>query len=244
MLEKYFTEKQIYAAAFFGGPIPPGLLIYRNFKNIGEDRKALLTLILTFVFTIVLFYSLMQIPEEISDKIPNIVFSSIYAVIIYFVYHYYLANAINERIEEEENKASVWKVVGITVLGLLINLVIIFTMAIMEPAFPGEKFEYGATKHEMYFELGEISSSDLQTVGKTLEDYGYFIGNDAMAVRIEYLADTFLLNLQIQNEYWDNSDLNIELIQLKNALEMRTGKKFRLILIHYELSGKVYKKEI
>ena len=39
-MKKYFTERQIYASAFLGGPIPPGILIYKNFKKIGDDRKA------------------------------------------------------------------------------------------------------------------------------------------------------------------------------------------------------------
>ncbi len=135
-MEKYFTEKQIYASTFFGGPIPAGILIYKNFKRLGDDRKAMLTLILTLIFTSALFYGLMQLPDEISDKLPNILFTTLYTGIVYLIYHRHLADKINEKIINSENKASNWNVTGLTILGLITNLIIIYAFAFFRTCFP------------------------------------------------------------------------------------------------------------
>lgn len=241
---KYFTEKQIYAATFFGGPIPPGILIYKNFKSIGDDRKAALTLILTFLFTTLLFYGVMQLPEEISDKLPNILFTTLYTGIVYLIYHSYLADKINDKIVEAENKMSNWKVAGFTIMGLIINLIIIFAFAFSEPAFPGEKIEYGELKHEIYFDQGDLSEIDINIIGQVLTDFEYFNNEFTQAVRVEFLENKYILNLPLQNDYWNDPGLLFELNSLKSTLSAKTGKEFKLLLIHYDLSGKTLKKEI
>ncbi|TLX71639.1 hypothetical protein E9993_19935 [Labilibacter sediminis] len=243
-MEKFYTEKQIYASTFFGGPIPPGILIYKNFKRIGDDRKASLTLLLTFLFTVVLFYGLMQLPEEISDQLPDILFTSLYTGIVYLIYHRYLADKINDKIVESENKMSNWNVTGLTIIGLMINLVIILVFAFSEPVFPGEKIEYGELKHEIFYDTGDISNKDISAIGQILTDFEYFNNEVQQAVRVEKIDNMYLLNLPFQKDSWGDSGLLLELDNLKYTLNTRIGKKFKLILIHYDLSGKTLKKEI
>ncbi|MEO0552114.1 MAG: hypothetical protein AAF149_02870 [Bacteroidota bacterium] len=66
--QKLFSEKQVDVSAFLGGSIPPGLLIYRNYKALGKDKEAYIALAATFVFAILFFYSILQIPQEILDR--------------------------------------------------------------------------------------------------------------------------------------------------------------------------------
>ena len=243
-MEKYFTEKQIYASTFFGGPIPAGILIYKNFKRLGDDRKAMLTLILTLIFTSALFYGLMQLPDEISDKLPNILFTTLYTGIVYLIYHRHLADKINEKIINSENKASNWNVTGLTILGLITNLIIIYAFAFSEPVFPGEKIEYGSMKHEIYFDKGDISESQLQSIGQILTDFEYFNNNTVQAVRVEKSTNYYILKLPFSKEFWTDSDFISLLNSLRQTLFIKTNKEFKLILINYDLTGKMETKEI
>ena len=243
-MEKYYSEKQIYASTFFGGPIPPGILIYKNFKRIGDDRKASLTLLLTFLFTFVLFYSLMHLPEDISDKLPNILFTSLYTGIIYIVYNRYFANKFNTMIVDSENKMSNWNVTGLTIVGLLINIIIIFGFAFSEPTFPGEKIEYGELKHELFYDRGDINEQDLTTIGEILTDFEYFNNKFQQSIRVEKINTQYFLNMPFQNEYWDEPELLVELNNLKFSLKVKTKKDFKIVLIHYNLSGGVLKKDL
>ena len=243
-MEKYFTEKQIYTSTFFGGPIPAGILIYKNFKRIGEDKRASLTLLLTFLFTVLLFYGLMQLPEQITDKLPNFLFTSLYTGIVYLIYHRYLADQINIKLIEPENKASNWNVTALTIMGFLINMIIIFIFAFSEPIFPGDKIELGELKHEIFFDKGDIVESDLQNIGKVLTDFEYFNNEVRQSVRVEKSNDKYVLNIPIQQEFWEDVDLLSELGYLKVYLSLETGKDFKLKLIHFDLSGKTLYKEL
>lgn len=243
-MKKYYSEKQIYASTFFGGPIPAGILIFKNFKRLGDEQKAFYTLLFTFLFTIMLFYGLMQLPDEIADKLPNILFTSLYTGIVYLIYHRYLADKINVKIVEPENKMSNWNVTGLTIIGLIINLIIIFAIAFSEPAFPGEKIEYGELKHELFFDKGDISESNINIVGRVLTDFEYFSNEAKQAVRIEYMESKYMLNIPIQKDFWEDYGLLLELDNLKSILKIETGKEFKLLLIHYDLSGKTLTKEI
>ncbi len=65
---KFYTEKQVGLAAFLGGPIPPGILIYKNLKRLGKDKESLITLAGTLLFTVFLIYVLIKIPADNSGN--------------------------------------------------------------------------------------------------------------------------------------------------------------------------------
>jgi hypothetical protein len=234
MSEKYYSEKQIYLATFFGGPIPPGILIYRNFKNLGQERRAITTLMLTFVFTILLFYGLFLIPDAISDKIPNVVFSSFYTLVVYLVYHNYFAKTINPKIAEKENKFSNGRVVAFTVMGFVINLIIIFGMAAMVPAFPGEKATYG--ENEIFFDKQDVSVAQLDAIAKTLYDYEYFDDQYQQSVRIEKTAEGFRMLMPLDESMWNNADVILALNNLKHDLNILLHAETEIILESYGLT--------
>lgn len=241
---KHSTDKQIYFATFLGGPIPAGILISRNFKCIGDDKKASLTLMLTFVITILSFFGLMQIPDAIIDKIPNFVFSGILTLIVYLIYHKYFKNLIANNILLPENRLSNWTVVGISILGLLISLAIIFGIASKQPAFPGDKIEYGTLKHEIFYDSGTVEYTDLILVGSVLSEYGIFNDEAKRAVRIDKAENKYILNLEIQKTFWEDNELIDWLLAIKSDLKKKTGKEFNILLISYEFSGKTSTKEI
>jgi hypothetical protein len=243
-MNKYFTEKQIYTSTLLGGPIPPGILIYKNLKNIGEDKKAMYALLFTIAFTVLLFYGLFQLPEQIIDKLPSVLFPALYTGIVYLIYHKYFAEKVNSEIVDDENRKSNWHVAGLTVIGLILNIAIIFVFAFSEPAFLGEKIEYGELKHEIFFNKGEIDNKELKDVGYLLTEFGYFNNDVRQAVKVEKEGDFYTLSIPIQKEFWSNQQLIAELDDLKYMLSINTEKEFKLILIHYDLSGNTERKEI
>ena len=234
---KFFTEKQIYIATFFGGPIPPGILIYKNFKRAGDDKKATWALIVTGVFAITIFYGLMKLPEDITSKIPDIFFTSLYTVIVYIFYNNLWAEKIEEKILEKEDRASHLTVTGYTVLGILINLIIIFAFAFAQPAFPGDKYVHGEMKHEIFYDEGEISEINLQNIGMILTRSEYFNNEVKQAVRVDKVNNRYILIIPLQKEYWRDQGIINELEYLKVMLKASINEPFTLRLIHYELSG-------
>lgn len=241
MSEKFYSEKQIYVSTFLGGPIPPGLLIYRNFKNMGEGRKAITALMLTFVFTILLFFTLFQLPEQIIDKVPSLVINSFYTLIVYLVYHYYFAKTINPKIEDPNNSFSNWRVAGITFAGIVINLILILGMGMMVPDFPGDKVTYGDIGNQIFFDEEDINVEQLDELANVLYDYQYFSTDYKQSVRIEKTADQYRLLMPIGKDFWDSQELIDELKRLKTDLIIIFGTDTSIILEDYTLSKTITK---
>lgn len=243
-MQKYYTENQIYLATFLGGPVPAGILIYQNLKELGETRQASGTLLVTVVFTFLLFFGIMQIPEAVLDRIPSLAFTAFYTVIVFFVYRRYLADKISDELTEPENRASNWSVAGYTFLGLMINLVIIFAIGVTRPAFPGEKMTFGTLKHEVYYDEEIIDPSTVENVAWVLSETQFFSEDFQMAMKLELKNDLLILAMNVQRKYWSDSELLIELRNLKEELCSYLKREVSIEMIHYNLDGEEERKKI
>ena len=107
-----------------------GFFFYLNYKRIDKEREAYISIAATLIFTIGLFYTILKLPDDIIDKIPNAVFTSFYGILVYVAYKKFLSNEIDSRLKDGNLKASNWAVTAITILGLAINLIIILGLAL------------------------------------------------------------------------------------------------------------------
>jgi len=236
-VNKFYSENQIYTATFLGGPISAGILIYQNLKRIGDQRKASGTLLFTLVFTFLLFLGIMHLPDAVVDKIPNIAFTSLYTVIVYVIYNRYMADRFNAELQEADSKASGWKVAGFTFMGLVINLVIIFSIAVAQPPFPGQKMTFGSLKHEVYFDKDQLDPSTVESVAFVLAETQFFGFDYQMAIKLEVEEDLLIVAMDVQKEYWTDGDLLIELESLKEALHAYLKQDVKIEMIHYSLNN-------
>ena len=241
-MKKFFTEKQIYVSTFFGGPVSAGILIYKNFKAIGDERKAIMTLILTLVFSSALFWGFINIPEEITDKMPDILITIVYTLIIYFVYKTYFAKLINPSIIEHENKASNWVVAGYSFLGLAVSLIFIFWFAYEPPIFSGEIANYGKANNEIYYDANSIDDSEINILGQTLTANGFFVDNNQTMVQIKEFEDEYELSLIINAEFINNPELIPFFDALKDNLSNQFQKEVKIIIVAIDDQGKIIEK--
>jgi len=244
MIKKYFTETQIYTATFFGGPVPAGILIYKNLRRIEEDKKASLTLLFTIIGAILLFYGIMHVPDAITDRIPSLLYTAIFSGIVYLVYRPFVADKINAELLTAENKISNWSVAGYTFLGLCINLIIIMAIAFAEPTFPGEKMVFGQMQHELFYDKEFVTEEEAQKTGDVLTDFGYFGDDLQQAVKIESKQGELRLIFPLQKELWNDPEISHDLYMMKDKLKDLLNRDINLVLTHYQVSGKTYTKVI
>jgi len=243
-MRKLFTEKQIGVSAIIGGPIPPGILFYLNYKRINKDKEAYLSLAITFLFTVALFYTIIKLPTEIVDKIPNAAITGFYGMLVYFLYRRFLSKEINQLLSEGNTKANNWTVVGMIVLGICINLIIILGLAINQPAFEGQKLNFGNTEHEIYFDDSKTSIDDVNKLGLVLTEEGYFTDEFPVAVHLDTWETRYIVTLQIAKEHWDNPEVIQYLTVVRDGLIASYKRDVTLLLEDYDLAGKKYEKRL
>jgi len=242
-MQKYYTENQIYVATFLGGPIPAGILIYQNLKKLGETRQATSALLVTGLFTVLLFLGIMQIPAPVMERIPSLAFTTLYTVVVFFTYRRFLADRVNSEIVEPENRATNWSVAGYTLLGLIINLVIIFAIGSAQPAYSGEKMSFGSMKHELYYDEDLIDRVTVEDVAGVLAHTQFFDEEYQKAVKLELKNEHLVLVMNVQRKHWSDSDLLMELTNLKKELQISLRQEVSVELIHYDLNGEEERKK-
>lgn len=81
-VKKLYKEGSISIAAFLAGPLAGGYLMAENFRSLGKPVAARITIIGTIAFILLL---LLISVFPIADKIPNILFSVLYALTASFI---------------------------------------------------------------------------------------------------------------------------------------------------------------
>lgn len=238
-MKKYFTETQTNVATFIGGPMAGGILIYRNFLKLERKTEANIALSLTFLLTLSLVTFVFNIPEKLYDKIPAMAYSSIYTLISAFVFRRFLTTDVKQKLEDGAKKSSLWIVASFTILGLIINLIILIAVGFNQPPFEGEKLSFGVAANEVYYDKGNTTLKEIQYVATTLRAYGYFNDEYQSAVRIERNENTVVLSIPINKDVWDNEDVKTSLTNMRISLEKSLKSKVRVVAEDYKLSGQV-----
>lgn len=131
MMKKLYSTNGIRLAAFLGGPLAFGYLMYRNYKSFGLDREAKNTLWISIGAAIILFGILLSLPEDISGRIPNIFFPLILSSIGDELAKKYQKSKIDRSVEEGTAIVwSNWRAAGIALFWCLITFGIVFAFVL------------------------------------------------------------------------------------------------------------------
>ena len=234
MDKKLFTSKQTIASALFGGPVPPGILIYINYKRMGDTKAAILALIVTLFLTTLFFAGLFSLPDELFDKIPDIIFTALYSLVVMVFFNFFMEEKISALIEAGVEKASNWSVAGFTVIGVVLNLIIIVGLAVSQPVFPGEVITYEG--NEVYYNEEEILPEQVLNLASLLYDIGYFDDQSANYVHIDRTDETYQLTLPFHKDYWYDEEVERIFEVLKMQLSADLEGPVVIILEHYSLA--------
>ena len=126
--KKVYTEGWVMFASYVGGPLAASYLISKNFSTFEEENMARNTLMVGIILSIILFTSLMLIPEAIMDKVPNSLIPITYTAGFYAFMKKYQNKKIKEHLSNNGKKKSGWKVTGIAILCLIITVLFIIAL--------------------------------------------------------------------------------------------------------------------
>ncbi len=121
-------------ATFFGGPIVGTYLIAANFKEMGDERKTSLTWFIG-IGVLLLTISIGFLVSEIKH-FPSILIPLLISQLAGYLAKRYQEDYIEKHSSSNGEFYSGWRVFGITLIGLLINIAIIFAIVfLIDPEF-------------------------------------------------------------------------------------------------------------
>lgn len=118
--KKIYSQRAITIATYFGGPLAAGYLVKKNYLALEQPNKANKALLIGIISTILLFAGIFAIPEEIIDKIPNVLIPAIYTGIIYLIVEKIQGEVIKQHKEAGGEFYSGWKAAGVGAITMLI----------------------------------------------------------------------------------------------------------------------------
>lgn len=118
--KKFYSQRAITIATYFGGPLAAGYLVKKNFEVLDQPDNAQKSLIIGIVSTILLFAGIFSIPEPIIDKIPQPLIPLIYTGIIYLIVEKLQGERLKEHKESGGEFHSGWKAAGVGAVALVI----------------------------------------------------------------------------------------------------------------------------
>jgi hypothetical protein len=121
-MKKLYSSKAIAIATYFGGPLAAGVLMRRNFINLGKDDYARQSLMISIIATLLMFVGLLSIPEQMIDKIPRYVIPAVYTAIVYWIVYRLQGADLEKHRKINGLFYSGWKAAGVGVACLAVLL--------------------------------------------------------------------------------------------------------------------------
>lgn len=130
--KKFFSSKHISFGTYLGGPLAGAYMIGQNFKSLDKNKESRYSIYLGILISIIVFVLLFLIPENILDKIPNVLFPAIYTVACYFIARHFFGNLIEKNNNNEDKFHSWWRAIIISLISFLILMSVVFAVVFSE----------------------------------------------------------------------------------------------------------------
>ena len=82
---KFYSQRAIGIATFFGGPLAACYLVRENYLVLNKPDEAKKALLYGLLATVAVLGFILLTPEDVMEKIPNQIFPLIYTAVIYYV---------------------------------------------------------------------------------------------------------------------------------------------------------------
>jgi len=147
--KKFYSQKAIAIATYFGGPLAAGYLVKKNYEALELPDSAKKALFIGIVSTVLLFAGIFSVPEQVMEKVPNFLIPAIYTVIIYLIVEKFQGESLKLHKESGGEFYSGWKAAGVGAIAMVILAAGIFLTAFLAGDFSGTGSAYDAAAYDL-----------------------------------------------------------------------------------------------
>ena len=209
---RLFTEKATAVASGIGGPLAGAYLIARNFRSLGNERAAKITMIVGGIFTVALFTMPAVLPSSVLEKVPEHLVPAAYGLIGYVVVKKLQQEDIEAHLKAGGKKGSWQMIVGTGITALALSLgysyaAVFLASSSSVPHFDGEAYRMRKTGATIYYDKANIPESDAMFVGIELEEMGYFSTGTRLPAGFRKEGDKYTIELFVDDQHWDSPEV-------------------------------------
>jgi len=237
---KIYSEKNIWRATFLGGPLVAGYLIAENFKAFNEPEKVRKTWVIAVIATILIFSGAFLMAD--AEKSPRYLIPIIYSAIAYLIAQRCQSKSISHHISVGGLMFSVWRALGISLVGAVITVLPLFIVAlsIQDNSIGDTTRTYGAMKHEISFNADNISEAEVDKLADAFTKSIFFDDAVTKYVYAEKKNNTYEVSIPCDQSVTQDIDAYLPFIQLRNDMSKYfPDNKIVLCLVVDDLSNVV-----
>ena len=241
---RLFTEKATATASAIGGPLAGAYLIARNFRTLGKEDSARLTLTVGVIVTLCLFTAITFLPENTLDKIPKHFIPLAYGIVGYIVVRSFQQKDIDAHLAAGGKKGSWHVIVGSGLVSLAISLgyfwIIVTLTTPDEPAppFAGTPLVFESTGSIIYYETPSIQESDAKVVGRILEDMGYFSKETQLPAGFHMEGSKYTIEMLVDEENWSHPVIEHDVSQFLRILKQSHDQRdYQVVFVMFDSTG-------
>ncbi len=232
-VNKFYTSYDISIATFIGGPLATGYLIYKNYKILENEEAARYSMILGILLTFILLAIMVYIPFSAIEKIPRQLIPFINSGIALLVVEKTQGKRIKEHIASGGKKESIWKAIGLSLVGTVVTIIMAFPILFYQTSHEGKEMSFSDGKYKIFYEEN-IPEADVNKIGIYLLEAGLFAGENKIELEIRKIINGYHLYIPINEEYWNDKDVIRDLEYTKRYIETKLiNKTIYIIMVHY-----------
>jgi hypothetical protein len=114
--EKLYSSRQIYMAAFLGGPLAAAWFMSRNYRALADEPRSRHLLWLGLAVTITVIAVALVLPQQV----PRYLWPITYSVVIYQYARTLFDGPYQRHLAHAGAKGSWWAVLGVSLVGIVI----------------------------------------------------------------------------------------------------------------------------
>jgi len=234
--KKFYSQRSIALATFFGGPLAAGVLIRKNYLTLYMEKQGMYALFIGIAATLLLFVAIFSLPESVVDKLGSVL-PFVYTAIIYGIVETIHGKELKLHKENKGEFYSGWRAAGIGFLSMLVILVGIFAYAFsLEEDFDADTYDKEITTFIENEEQALKAFDRIETgsheflIGEFSKGLVLWKENKAIVEKVSVI-ENLPSELQIQNKLLQEySELRIDQYELfLNAISEDTDKYYSQI---------------
>ena len=126
MDRKIYNENMVRFSTLIVGPFAAAYLMAENYKTFGQEKQARQALLYGLLATVLIFGTLLALPEKVVDKIPHFLLPIVFSFIAQLLMRRFQKNAVDSYLTKGGQKHSNWKVARVSAVILCLELIAIF----------------------------------------------------------------------------------------------------------------------